>query len=183
MLMPEGIGTDKKDQSACISNMKGQLRPLILQMLAEDEEQSGSTIADMIEDCVGHRPSPGTLYPMLDRMAVDGLIEKEKVGRENKYSLTERGEESMQSFMEESSDHLDGIIESMRKHREIFGQDELQVHIDRLKRMRDNEFPESELESLVNDIDVKIQSSTLDPDVEEDVKEKLREISDILADE
>lgn len=183
MLMPEGIGTDKKDQSACNTDMKGQLRPLILQMLAEDEEQSGSTIADKIEERVGHRPSPGTLYPMLDRMADDDLIEKEKVGRENKYTLIEHGNESMKSFMEENSDHLEGIIESMRKHREIFGQDELQVHIDRLERMQDNEFPESELESLVNDIDVRIQSSTLEPDVEEAIKEKLREIENLLSEE
>lgn len=153
---------------------------LILRLLAETDTQSGSALADIIEERVGNRPSPGTLYPMLDRMADDGLIEKEKIGRENQYTLTEEGEASIESFANENEEHLNGIIRSMRQHKEIFGQEELQATIDRLERMRDGEFPESKVESILHDVDIRIQSQDLSGEKEQAIIEKLKAMQNIL---
>lgn len=161
--------------------MKGQLRLLILRLLAESDKRSGSSLAQTIEDRVGNHPSPGTLYPMLDRMDDDGLIEKEQVGRKNKYSITENGKKSVRSFAQENEEHMEDIIRSMKQHKEIFGQKELAVHIDRMKRLKDGDFPATEIESLLHDVDIAIQSGELDNETKDEIKTKLRTIKDILT--
>jgi DNA-binding PadR family transcriptional regulator len=68
---------------------RGWLRPWILSLLSKNPK-NGAEIMDDIERMSwgGWRPSPGSIYPLLDEMTKDGLIQKREDGR---YEITEKG--------------------------------------------------------------------------------------------
>src|SRR5487761_794790 len=76
---------------------RGWLRPWITSMLGRSPK-NGAEIMDEIEknSWGSWRPSPGSVYPLLDEMSQEGLITKRDDGR---YELTEKGkQESEWSF-------------------------------------------------------------------------------------
>ena len=68
---------------------RGWLRPWILSILSKTPK-NGAEIMDDIERMSwgGWRPSPGSIYPLLDEMTKEGLIQKRDDGR---YEITEKG--------------------------------------------------------------------------------------------
>jgi DNA-binding PadR family transcriptional regulator len=68
---------------------RGWLRPWILSILSRSPK-NGAEIMDEIERMSwgGWRPSPGSIYPLLDDMTKEGLIQKKEDGR---YEITEKG--------------------------------------------------------------------------------------------
>lgn len=67
----------------------GMLRPWILSMLSDSPKNGAEIIEEMQNSGWGHRgPSPSFIYPLLDEMTKDGLIQKREDGR---YEITEKG--------------------------------------------------------------------------------------------
>jgi|GEM_PF-291794 len=52
---------------------------------------NGAQLADRLEWRRGQGVSPGTLYPALDHLTKQGLVTKERSGRETSFALTTRG--------------------------------------------------------------------------------------------
>ena len=76
---------------------RGMLRPWVLSMLTK-EPKNGAELMDEIEKMSWGRwrPSPGSIYPLLEGMVQDGLVRKREDGR---YEITEKGKaESEWSF-------------------------------------------------------------------------------------
>ena len=72
---------------------RGFLRFLIMSLL-RDRELTGSEIMDILEERSNGRwkPSPGSIYPMLDSLKEDGFIEiASESGRSKKYRTTRSG--------------------------------------------------------------------------------------------
>jgi DNA-binding PadR family transcriptional regulator len=69
------------------------LRKWIMYMV-KNQPRTGMEIMDMIENTAQGwwRPSPGSIYPLLDQMVTEGVLRKLE-GK--KYSLTERGLEEI----------------------------------------------------------------------------------------
>jgi DNA-binding PadR family transcriptional regulator len=65
---------------------RGFLRPQIIQLF-QQEPMSGVEIMNRLQDMSHgwYRPSPGAIYPLLERLEKEGLITKNKDGR---YQLT-----------------------------------------------------------------------------------------------
>ena len=72
------------------------LRGWVLSMLAS-APKNGAEIMDEIESMSQGwwRPSPGSVYPLLDELAGEGLVVKRADG---KYELTDKGKQAMESF-------------------------------------------------------------------------------------
>ena len=72
---------------------RGLLRPWILSILGKSPK-NGAEIMDDIERMSwgGWRPSPGSVYPLLEEMSTEGLIKKNDDGR---YETTEKGKSEM----------------------------------------------------------------------------------------
>lgn len=88
---------------------RGYLRYRVLFML-RDKSMAGSEISDQIErDTAGsYRPSPGSIYPLLQQLKERGIIEElPVVDGKKRYKLTELG----QAFLDEQT----GMFEQMRK--------------------------------------------------------------------
>ena len=79
-----GMGSGRK---------RGGLRYWILNLLYEKNLNGAGIMDEMEKQTLGWwRPSPGSVYPMLESMVQDGLIRKLKDG---KYELTTEGKSSL----------------------------------------------------------------------------------------
>jgi len=91
--------------------MKGFLSFLIL-WIVNKKKMTGAEIAIELEKRKGHRPSPGTIYPVLKDLKEKGLL---KINDDKRYSLTKQGknelEVSINSFFDTFCD-----IDEMKSH-------------------------------------------------------------------
>jgi DNA-binding PadR family transcriptional regulator len=71
--------------------MKGFLSMLILWLVSK-KSMTGAELALELEKRKGHRPSPGTIYPVLKDLKEKGLLE---VDENKRYSLTKRGKDEL----------------------------------------------------------------------------------------
>lgn len=155
--------------------MKGHLRSLTLKYLSEEQELSGAAIVKIIKENTGWEPSPGTLYPLLDKLREEELINVEKDGRANKYSITDEGCKYLEEFAKEQYEYWDRIIQSMKAHREIFGDEELEDMITQLEMLRDGKpFPYPQLVSY-DMINVLQDYESQDQETQEKLNELLDE--------
>ena len=72
--------------------MKGFLSFLILWLVSK-KNMTGVEIAQELEKRRGHRPSPGTIYPVLKDLAEKGLL---KVDNDKRYSLSNQGKKELE---------------------------------------------------------------------------------------
>ena len=90
--------TPQKDEDECEEPMphsvpRGFLRFLIMSLL-RNRELTGSEIMDILEERSNGRwkPSPGSIYPMLESLREDRFIEiASEIGRSKKYRTTKSG--------------------------------------------------------------------------------------------
>jgi formylmethanofuran dehydrogenase subunit E len=70
--------------------IRGHLKVLCLKALGEGEK-SGYGLMKYIEEHMGHKPSSGSIYPLLEQLKNDGLLALRVEGRKKVYSLTNKG--------------------------------------------------------------------------------------------
>jgi DNA-binding PadR family transcriptional regulator len=70
---------------------RGWLRPWILSIISRSPK-NGAEIIDEVEKMSwgGWRPSPGSIYPLLETMTVEGAVRKREDGR---YEITDKGKD------------------------------------------------------------------------------------------
>jgi len=75
---------------------RGMLRPITM-ILLKEKPMSGSEIAEEIEYYADWKPSPGSIYPLLNSLHENGLIEpSEDIDPSLKrFTLTKKGEEEL----------------------------------------------------------------------------------------
>lgn len=93
--------------------MRGLLSFTILWILSKGEKY-GAEIADDLEERRGDRPNPGTLYPALQNLEEQGMVESEKRGRTRVYSITPRGERELDQACKYFYQSFGDILEECR---------------------------------------------------------------------
>jgi DNA-binding PadR family transcriptional regulator len=73
---------------------RGWLRPWVLSIINRGPK-NGAEIIDEIEKMSfgGWRPSPGSVYPLLDELTQEGLLQK---NQDAKYEMTEKGKQELE---------------------------------------------------------------------------------------
>jgi DNA-binding PadR family transcriptional regulator len=95
---------------------RGWLRPWVLSVLGRSPK-NGAELIDEIEKMSfgGWRPSPGSVYPLLEDMSQEGLIHRMPDGR---YELTDKGRQEVEwpfgAPMQQGKNSVDAIIDEMR---------------------------------------------------------------------
>jgi DNA-binding PadR family transcriptional regulator len=93
---------------------RGWLRPWVLGIL-RTSPKNGVEIMDQIEQMsLGWRPSPGSVYPLLEELTGEGLIRQQEDGR---YTITAQGRETIVGPWElfsHQSVSVKGILDEMR---------------------------------------------------------------------
>jgi DNA-binding PadR family transcriptional regulator len=88
---------------------RGDIRAVILSVLSEGPSNGYNVIKTIAERTAGvWRPSPGSVYPTLQQLVDEELIEAIGEGRRTEYALTEAGE----AYVKENSDELSRAWES-----------------------------------------------------------------------
>ncbi|WP_373317454.1 PadR family transcriptional regulator [Protaetiibacter mangrovi] len=88
---------------------RGDIRAVILSVLSEAPSNGYSIIKTIAERTGGGwRPSPGSVYPTLQQLVDEELIEAQGEGRRTEYALTESGE----AYVKENADELSRAWES-----------------------------------------------------------------------
>lgn len=105
---------------------RGDVRAAVLLLLAERPRHGYEIITEIVERSEGRwQPSPGSVYPVLKRLAGEGMVTSERDGERRVFDLTPDGrayvEENAESLGEPwaevsaPSDALKGLFEASRQ--------------------------------------------------------------------
>jgi DNA-binding PadR family transcriptional regulator len=93
----------------------GRLRLYVLKLL-DEEPRHGYEIISLLEDrFMGlYAPSPGTVYPRLQRLEAEGLVTRSQEGGRKVYRITEAGREELRRRQDELAELEADIRSSVR---------------------------------------------------------------------
>ena len=94
---------------------KGMLKFMMLSILS-GTDATGYELMKKIEAHAGHKPSTGSIYPLLKSMQNDGWIEGKEDGEKTIYKITELGIEKFNEFDRAHGDYV------MKMHQSISSQ-------------------------------------------------------------
>jgi len=83
--------------------LKGLLKLLILKELA-DNDACGYELINRIEEITSKKPSPGSIYPLLNDLNEKGFLDVKTIGGKKVYSLSERGKEYLKELKEKEKE-------------------------------------------------------------------------------
>jgi DNA-binding PadR family transcriptional regulator len=94
----------------------GMLRLYLLKLL-DESPRHGYDVIRLLEDrFMGlYAPSPGTIYPRLQRLEAEGLVTQSQEGGRKVYRITEAGREELRRRQDEL-DHLESEIRNSVRH-------------------------------------------------------------------
>jgi DNA-binding PadR family transcriptional regulator len=97
--VPFGLGPNRSRGRAG----RGNVRAAVLLLLAEQPRHGYEMITEVVERSEGRwQPSPGSVYPVLKRLAGEGLVRVQADGDRRVFELTDAG----RAFVDENSDEL-----------------------------------------------------------------------------
>jgi DNA-binding PadR family transcriptional regulator len=80
--------------------MKGLLKLIVLKEI-ESKDQTGYQLMNSVEEIVGKKPSPGSMYPLLKELVSKNLISSKTEGKRIIYHLTKKGSLKLKELEEE----------------------------------------------------------------------------------
>ncbi|MBD3203807.1 hypothetical protein GF327_05905 [Candidatus Woesearchaeota archaeon] len=86
--------------------IRGHLRIVVLTLLKK-QEMTGYQLMKEIKECIGSKPSPGSIYPLLELLHKKKLVKVRKKGRKKLYLLSKKGNNK--------------LLEINKKKKEIMG--------------------------------------------------------------
>ncbi len=102
--------------------LRGFLRIVVLKALG-DGPKSGYSLMKFVEEKVGSKPSPGSMYPLLETLSKEGLVEVKGVGRTKEYKLTVEGRHKLENIEEKRNECLQSMLEGMKMMSALTGED------------------------------------------------------------
>lgn len=164
--------------------MKGNLKILALKYLKENQQLSGSEIQDKIEEGTNWKPSPGTLYPSLEKLEEDGLAKSQKEGRKRVYQITDKGENRLEEFQSEQEEYWGQIIQSLRNYSEMFNEEELEDMIKVLEQAKKGQYEKSYPEmAAYRIIDLLANYEELEKEKQEKINQEMKQTLETIEEE
>jgi len=123
--------------------LRGFLKIVVLKALA-DGPKSGYSLMKFVMERVGSKPSPGSMYPLLDNLKKEGLVDVKGVGRAKEYKLTVEGKHKLHAIDEKRNECLSNFIEGMKMLSALTGED-MSFPMAMVESMRKGVFPFKEI--------------------------------------
>ncbi len=102
--------------------MKGYLKIYVMKELSKGEK-TGYELMGSFEHFTGmHRPSPGTIYPLLNSLSKKGMVKASKQKNKKAYSLTQKGARMLTVIMDERKKFVEkaiGILSPIYNRQEL----------------------------------------------------------------
>ncbi len=99
-------------------DMRGMLSFLIMWLLTK-KTMFGDEIGDEIGRMKGGKPSPGTIYPALKQLKLNGAVKSKRDGRKVIYSLTDKGRAGVKEALNYFGMTFTPLFEDYNKQRLI----------------------------------------------------------------
>jgi formylmethanofuran dehydrogenase subunit E len=103
--------------------LAGNLRLLVLKLLSS-KDMSGYDLMKTIKEKTGRKPSPGSMYPLLEGLKQEGRMTVKEVGRAKRYSITEQGRKELSEVSARKEELMDNIRNSIGVFCTMTGQTE-----------------------------------------------------------
>jgi formylmethanofuran dehydrogenase subunit E len=123
--------------------IRGHLKYFVLRLL-EKEPMTGYTLMNKIEKMIGNRPSPGSIYPMLDSMHTEKLLNMKIEGKKKIYSLSKNGEKKLQFFNKKKDKILEKLYEGLKIFQSICKNKEKKFYQELVDLMKSGKYPLNE---------------------------------------
>ncbi|NJL44525.1 MAG: PadR family transcriptional regulator [Nitrosarchaeum sp.] len=114
------IGTDSTAMTSAI--LRDKLKTLILRELHK-EPQSGYSLIKNISTATGWKPSYGSMYPMLEHLSDEGLVNHHDEGRKKIYALTPLGKEALHNLKAQQAQMAQKMQDTMKLMCHMMGLD------------------------------------------------------------
>ncbi len=125
------------------SMLRGFLNVVVLKALA-DGPKSGYALMKYVQERVGVKPSPGSMYPLLENLKADGLVTVLGVARAKEYRLTPRGKKNLRLIEQKRNECLTNFLEGMKMLSALTGED-MKFPMAMVESMRKGTFPFREI--------------------------------------
>ena len=102
--------------------LRGHLKIFTLKAL-ESKPSSGYSIMKFLEDKLGTKPSPGSMYPLLEELTSGKLVTCKEEGRKKIYSLTQEGKKKLTELDIQKGALLRQMEEGFKMMAEMTGED------------------------------------------------------------
>ncbi len=104
------------------STIQGYLKILVFKALQEGPK-SGYSLMKYIYEKVGIRPSPGSIYPLLEQLKKENLVAAKRTGRTLEYRLTPQGKQKSALIEEKRQECVQNIVSAMKMMSALTGED------------------------------------------------------------
>ncbi|MBW3002234.1 PadR family transcriptional regulator [Candidatus Woesearchaeota archaeon] len=101
--------------------IRGNLKLLVLKAL-DKKPLSGYALMKFIEEKIGSKPSPGSIYPVLDDLTKQKFVSCKKDGRKKIYSITKEGKEHLKIIAMHKDILLKKVEESLKMWSALTGE-------------------------------------------------------------
>lgn len=125
------------------SMIRGFLKIVVLKALAEGPK-SGYSLMKYVEEKTGSKPSPGSMYPLLDVLKKEALVSVKGVGRTNEYSLTVEGRQKLHAIESKRAEFTNSFVDGMKVLSALTGEN-MSFPVEMAESMQRGEVPFKEL--------------------------------------
>jgi DNA-binding PadR family transcriptional regulator len=152
--------------------VKGYLKIAVLKEL-NVKDASGYELIKDIAAFSSSKPSPGSIYPLLNDLLEQDYVKVREEGRKKIYSITAKGKRAITSIMKEKEEMLSKHLDMIHKVEQITGKKQISC-IDAI----------AEKEVLLRNIDVfsELRETVISLLARSDYQEKEKEMRKILTD-
>lgn len=88
--------------------IRGHLKIIVLSLLNKGKK-TGYTLMDEVEKITGQRPSPGSIYPLMDSLVKENFVDIKEEGRKKIYIITPKGKKESRHLKKQK----DKIVKKM----------------------------------------------------------------------
>lgn len=122
---------------------RGHLKIILLRTLAE-KKSSGYELMKRLQEKIGCKPSPGSLYPLLDELASHDLVSSQEKGKSKIYSITSKGKAELTTLEQKRNEILQTMASNMKMWGVISGED-VSFQLGIFERLSKGELPFGDL--------------------------------------
>jgi DNA-binding PadR family transcriptional regulator len=130
-----------------MTDIKGYFKIIALEKLNE-REQTGYDLIQSIEDALDRKPSPGSIYPLLNNFLKNGYVTVRQEGRKKIYSITIEGKKALKNMFQEKEQLMIKSAEILKIFGSLSGQKEIKSINKLINQMK------SKSELLLKNIDL-----------------------------
>ncbi|MBI2653512.1 PadR family transcriptional regulator [Candidatus Woesearchaeota archaeon] len=131
--------------------MRGYLRLIVMKTLAKGE-MSGYDLIKQIEKNTGTwKPSFGSIYPLLEKLLKEKLVDVEVSGRRKLYFLTSEGKNHLSLINKNKNTLVDRLIATFNAFGKITDKREMGFMLEILNSIRKGHLPFKELSPELNE--------------------------------